>query len=88
MYWALSTMSSLGYGSAPVAVTDAEVLLAIVCQVLGACLAAAIFSNIAKLIDKLDAAGSRYSAQLDRINEFGRFFRLPAPMRSKLHACE
>ena len=33
MYWALSTMSSLGYGSGPVAVTDAEYVLAIACQV-------------------------------------------------------
>ena len=28
----------------------------------GACLYAAIFSNVAKLIEKLDAAGSRLSA--------------------------
>ena len=54
-------------------------------QVLGACVAAAIFSNIAKLIDKLDAAGSRYSALLDSINEFGKFYRLPAQTRAKLH---
>ena len=52
---------------------------------LGACVAAAIFSNIAKLIDKLDAAGSRYSALLDSINEFGKFYRLPAQTRAKLH---
>ena len=86
MYWALSTMSSLGYGTGPVAVTDAEYLLAIACQVLGACVAAAIFSNVAKLIDKLDAAGSRYSAALDSMNEFGKFYRLPAQTRAKLHS--
>ena len=52
-----ATMSSLGYGAAPVAVTNAELAFGIFCQVLGACLAAAIFSNIAKLIEKLDANG-------------------------------
>ena len=84
MYWALSTMSSLGYGTGPVAVTDAEYVFAIALQVLGAILAAAIFSNIAKLIEKLDAAGARYSALLDRMNEFGQFHRLPHVMRQKL----
>ena len=33
LYWALGTMSSLGYGSSPVAITDAEYLWAVVCQV-------------------------------------------------------
>ena len=84
MYWALSTMSSLGYGTGPVAVTDTEYVFAIALQVLGAILAAAIFSNIAKLIEKLDAAGARYSALLDRMNEFGKFHRLPLHMRQKL----
>ena len=77
-------MSSLGYGAAPVAVTDAEIVFAIVVQVLGACLAAVIFSNIAKLIDRLDAAGSRFSAHLDQVNEFSKFFKLPVSMRTKL----
>ena len=73
LYWALSTMSSLGYGSGPSAHTNAEYLLSVFVQVLGACMYAAIFSNIAQLIAKLDAAGSRYSAQLDKINEFAGF---------------
>tara|TARA_B110001452_G_scaffold26293_1_gene20616 strand:- start:394 stop:555 length:162 start_codon:yes stop_codon:yes gene_type:complete len=34
MYWALTTMSSLGYGAAPVAVTNAELAFGIFCQVL------------------------------------------------------
>ena len=86
LYWALATMSSLGYGAAPVAVTNAELLFAIFCQLLGACLAAAIFSNIAKLIEKLDAAGARYTRDLDKVDEFGLFYKLPRAMRRKLHA--
>ena len=45
------------------------------CQVLGACMYAAIFSNVAQLIAKLDAAGSRYSEELDRLTEFSTFYR-------------
>ena len=36
---------------------------------------AAIFSNVAQLIAKLDAAGSRYSEELDRLTEFSTFYR-------------
>ena len=84
MYWALSTMSSLGYGSAPVSVTDAEFVLAIAVQVLGACSIALVFSNIAKIMARLDAVQTRFTAHLDSINEFGKFYKLPATMRAKL----
>ena len=77
-------MSSLGYGSAPVAVTDAEFVLAIAVQVLGACSIALVFSNIAKIMARLDAVQTRFTAQLDSINEFGKFYKLPATMRAKL----
>ena len=85
MYWALSTMSSLGYGSAPVAVTDAEFVLAMAVQVLGACSLALVFSNIAKIMARLDAVQARYTAHLDSINEFGKFYKLPEAMRHRLN---
>jgi len=85
LYFALSTMSSLGYGNAPVAITDAEYIFAILCQVTGACMYAAIFGNIAQLIAKLDASGARYQAQLDKINEFIHFHTLPNKLSKKLH---
>ena len=84
MYWALSTMSSLGYGSAPVAVTDAEFVLAMAVQVLGACSLALVFSNIAKIMTRLDAIQARYTTHLDSINEFGKFYKLPETMRHRL----
>jgi len=84
--WALATMSSLGYGNAPVAVTSIEHLFAICAQVTGACLAAAIFGNIAQMINKGDAVATRYQALFDKINEFNRFHKLPRHLREKLHA--
>ena len=51
----------------------------------GACLYAAIFSNIARLIEKLDAAGSRFSITLDKISEFAKFYKLPRALQSKMH---
>ena len=79
-------MSSLGYGDGPSAQTNLEYLWAITCQVLGACMYAAIFSNVAQLIAKLDAAGSRYSEELDRLTEFSTFYRLPRALANKLRA--
>ena len=51
----------------------------------GACLYAAIFSNIARLIEKLDAAGNRFSITLDKISEFAKFYKLPRALQSKMH---
>ena len=55
-------------------------------QVSGACLYAMIFGNIAQLIQKLDAAGVRYQEQIEKVDEFIRFHRLPAYLAHKLHA--
>jgi hypothetical protein len=77
-YWALSTMSSLGYGKGPVAVQVQEFALAIFAQLTGACVYAIIFGNIAQLMQKMDAGGARYQQQLDKINEV-RFAPLLLP---------
>ena len=39
-------------------------------QVVGSCLAAAIFSNIATMINSGDAGGARFQKQLDMVHEF------------------
>ena len=59
---------------------------AIVCpiQILGACLAAAIFSNIGQMLNKGDQVTVRYQAQLDKVREFSRLYKLPKELRSKL----
>ena len=53
---------------------------------LGACIYAFIFGKIAQLIQKLDAAGVRYQEQIEKVNEFIRFHRLPTYLAHKLHA--
>ena len=85
-YWALATTSSLGYGHGPKAVTPVEFSMSICCQVIGACISAAIFGNIAQLIQKLDALGTRYKVQQDKINEFVQFHKIAPAFRKKLHA--
>ena len=59
----------MGYSNAPRPVADVDYVYAIATQVCGACIAAAIFSNIAQMINKGDAAGARYQYQLDQIRE-------------------
>jgi hypothetical protein len=85
MHWSLASMTSLGYGDSPVPRTTAEFVFSMWTQVVGACLYAAIFSNVAKLIEKLDAAGNRFSAALDKISEFAKFYRLPGALQKKMH---
>ena len=78
LFWAVATMSSMGYSNAPRPIADIDYAYAISTQVVGACMAAAIFSNIAQLINKGDAAAARYQSKLDQIREFSRL-SAPAP---------
>jgi len=82
--WCLATMSSMGYGDAPKAISDVDYVYGFFTQVIGACLAAAIFSNIGRLINSGDAAGERYQMQLDKINEFCRLYELDAESKTQL----
>ena len=82
--WALSSMSSLGYGKGPMATIVPEFSLAVIAQLTGACVYAMVFGNIAQLIQKIDASGMRYQQHLDKINEFARFHRLPNSLSKKL----
>jgi hypothetical protein len=50
----------------------------------GACLAAAIFSNIGQMLNKTDQATQRYQGQLDKVREFGKLYKLPKELRQKL----
>jgi CRP-like cAMP-binding protein len=77
--WALSTMSSMGYGKSPVAISNTDYLYGYATQIIGACLSAAIFSNFAQLINKADAGAARYLDQLQQIHEFSRLYKLSKP---------
>ena len=52
MYWSLATMSALGYGNGPAAWSDLEFLYSVFNQLIGACLSAAIFSNVRPLSEQ------------------------------------
>ena len=86
LHWAISSMSSLGYGKGPSGITIAELSFTILVQISGACLYAAIFGNIAQLLAKLDAPGARFRAQRDKIDEFVSFHELPYELTKKLHS--
>lgn len=61
LYWALASMTNLGYSKGcPIATNDSEYLLAICCQLTGAILYAIIFSNVAGLLQKIAAGEERY----------------------------
>ena len=84
MYWVIATMSSIGYARAPKSVNDIEYAYAMLTQVIGACLAAAIFSNVASMLNKGDQVSSRYQGQLDRVTVFCQMSKLKGPLRKKL----
>ena len=84
VYWALATMSSMGYGHAPVAHSSLDFMYSIATQVVGACLAAAIFSNVAQMINQGDQKNARYQAQLEKAREFSHLHKLGPGIKAKL----
>jgi len=84
LYWALATMSSMGYGNSPVAHSTGDMLYSIGTQVVGACLAAGIFSNVAQMINQSDVKNARYQTQLERVREFSTLHKLSDTMHDKL----
>ena len=82
--WSISTMSSMGYGRLPRPVSDDDNLYGIITQIIGACLAAAIFGNIAQLLNKDDAVATRYHDGLEQIREFSAIYKLRPEVKSRL----
>jgi len=84
MYWVIATMSSIGYARAPKSINDLEYAYAMFTQIVGACLAAAIFSNVASMLNKGDQVTSRYQAQLDKVREFSKLSNITGSLKRKL----
>lgn len=72
MYWAMTTLTTVGYGDISPQTTS-ERLFVIAAMLAGAVIYAVLFGNIGLVINKLDYQNYRYSEKLDSINELIRF---------------
>ncbi len=82
-YWALQTITSVGYGDI-VPTTNAEKFLACIVIVVGCLFYAIIFANIAMLVQSLENSFKRFRAKESYLREFANLYRLPEELTQRL----
>ena len=83
MYWAISTVASVGYGDI-VPTTTPQMIYACAVMVGGVGFFGFVLGNVASLLSRLDAARLHHEEQRGRIEEFMRLHRVPTVLRQRV----
>lgn len=83
LYWAFTTLSTVGYGDIS-AKTPAQMFFASGVQVLGVAVFGFVLSNVASLIARMDATREHHMDSGERIENFMRSNRIPQGLRSEV----
>ena len=82
-YWAVTTIATIGYGDVT-PVTPLQTVFTIVVEVIGAGLYGYVIAIFASLIANLDSARRKFSEQIDEINTFMRFRKIPPHLQKQI----
>jgi voltage-gated potassium channel len=85
MYWAFTTLTTVGYGDI-VAKTAPQMFYCCLVQVMGVGVFGFILSNVASLLSRSDAAREHHMDSLDRIETFMRLHHIPTDLRGKIRS--
>lgn len=83
LYWALTTMTTVGYGDI-VPRTNMERSFAAAVQLLGWICNAIVFGNVGALILELDSSGARYKEKQETIGQIINLYMMPADLAARL----
>jgi len=83
LYWAVATLSTLGYGDV-VPTTDGERIFCIICTMLGASVYAYMVGAVCGIISAMDAKSTEYYQSMDNLNSFMEDRRFPQDLRERL----
>nr|AIQ80464.1 ELK [Nematostella vectensis] len=86
LYFILTSMTTVGFGNVS-ANTRAEKAFAVVVMLIGALMHAAIFGNVAAIIQKLYANRVRYHSRSNEIKQFIRVHHIEADLANRLEDC-
>jgi voltage-gated potassium channel len=82
-YWAVTTIATIGYGDVT-PVTPMQTIFTISIEVIGAGLYGYVIAIFASLIANLDSARKKFSEQMDEINTFMRFRKIPLDLQKQI----
>lgn len=85
IYWSFSTLTTVGYGDI-VPKTNSQMLYASMTQLIGVGLFGYIFSNIASIIARRDAAREHHMNHLDQVETFMRLNDIPYSIRTRVRS--
>jgi len=84
-YWAMTTLTTVGYGDI-VAKTPFQMVYAAITQLAGVGVFGYILSNVASLLSRLDAAREHHMDNIDQIEMFMNSYRIPVDIRSQVRS--
>lgn len=82
-YWVLATMATVGYGDLK-PVTEYEIGVCIVSQIVGATTFGFIVGNMATLADLLKGRAGQFKEQMDNITNLLTFYNVPLSVRRRV----
>ncbi len=85
VYWAFTTLTTVGYGDIS-AKTSPQMLFTCGVQLIGVGVFGYILSSVAGLIARTDAAREHHMDNMDRVETFMRIHHVPAELRSRIRA--
>jgi voltage-gated potassium channel len=85
IYWAVTTLATVGYGDIT-AKTPGQMLLSCGVQVLGIGVFGFVLSNVTSLLSRMDAAREHHMDNMERAETFMRSNHIPEKLRSSVRA--
>ncbi len=83
IYWVIETLTTIGYGETT-PVTNVQRIFALCVMLCGVAVYGYVIGNVASMLAKRDPAKAQYFENLDQLNAFIKYRRLPAETRRRI----